>query len=73
MIYDSSKNYLNQTITMVFDGSEPSRGEIYEFVRRNYGGSSLVKSYTVYPESPGYGGYTNPGMVKVQLERGENE
>lgn len=72
MIYDSSKNYLNNTITLVFDGAEPSRGEIYEFVRRNYGSDTVV-SFNVYPEHAGYGGYTNPGTVKVQLAHKENK
>ena len=72
MIYDSNKNYLNNTITMVFDGPEPTRGEIHEFVRRNYGEVPVV-SFTIEPESKGYGGYTNPGIVKVQLAQQENE
>jgi hypothetical protein len=65
MIYDSSKNYLDRTITLVFDGNEPSSDDIKEYCIRNYG--EAPASFDIDPEHEGLCGYTNPGIVKVQL------
>ena len=65
MIYDSSKNYLDRTIILVFDGADPSSDEIKEYCIRNYG--ETPESFEIDPEHEGFGGYTNPGIVKVQL------
>ena len=37
MMYESSKDYGNNTVLIIFDGETPSRGEIIDYVKRNYG------------------------------------
>jgi hypothetical protein len=67
MIYESSKNYLNNTLTLVFDGNvAPTEDEIRDYCKRNYGVNGLFEFYIDLPRE-GYGGYQNEGIVKVQL------
>ena len=61
MIYDSSKDYMTGTVTLVFDGVEPTVDQIYDYCRNNYG--SQEGSFVVEPATA-HGGYLNPGIVK---------
>jgi hypothetical protein len=65
MITDSSKNYLDNTLTLVFEGESVSEQEVREFCQRNY--KVVPVSIDIEPPNEGFGGYPNPGVVKVQL------
>lgn len=65
MITDSSKNYLDNTLTLVFDGDTPSDADIREYCKKNYGAGVL--EYYIDPPNEGFGGFPNPGIVKVTL------
>lgn len=65
MITDSSKNYLDNTLTLVFDDVEPTVEEIFDYCIQHYSGTPT--EIDIEPANEGYGGYTNPGIVKVQL------
>lgn len=62
MITDSSKNYLDGWVTLVFDGVTPTITEINEYCQRNY--SFTPKSIDIDEPREGFGGYPNPGIVK---------
>jgi hypothetical protein len=65
MITDSSKNYLDNTLTLVYDGEDISNQEIFDFCKRNYGVEPV--EFDIEPPNVGFGGFPNPGIVKVQL------
>jgi hypothetical protein len=65
MITDSSKNYLDNTVTMVYDGEDISVTEIFEYCKKNYGVAPV--EFDIEPPNEGFGGYPNPGIVKVRL------
>jgi hypothetical protein len=68
MIYDSSKNYLDGWVTLVFDGTDPTLGEVVDYVTKNYG----FTTNSVAIESPceGFGGFPNPGIAKAHPLKG---
>jgi hypothetical protein len=63
MIYDSSKNYLDGWVTLVFDGADPTLFEVVDYVKRNYG--FIPKSVDIESPCEGFGGYMNSGIVKA--------
>ena len=65
MITDCSKNYMDNTLTLVFEGESVSEQEIRDFCQRTYKVEPVA--IDIEPPNEGYGGYTNPGVVKVQL------
>ena len=65
MITDCSKNYMDNTLTLVFEGESVSGQEIRDFCQRNY--NVVPVSFDIELPNEGYGGYPNPGVVKVQL------
>ena len=67
MITDSSKNYLDNTLTLVYDGEDVSIHEVFDYCKRNYGVEPV--GFDVEPPNEGFGGLTNPGIVKVRLPR----
>jgi len=67
MITDSSKNYLDNTLTLVYDGETVSIQEIYDYCEQNY--NVVPVSFDIEPPNEGFGGYPNPGIVKVRLRR----
>ena len=68
MIYDSSKNYLDGWVTLVFDGVTPTTDEINEYCKRNYG--FVPKSVYIDGPNEGFGGFPNPGIVKCAEREG---
>jgi hypothetical protein len=68
MITDSSKNYLDNTLTLVYEGTDITDQEIIDYCKRNYGTEPV--SFFVEPPNEGFGGFPNPGIVKVDLPRG---
>jgi hypothetical protein len=67
MITDGSKNYLDNTLTLVYDGETVSTQEIYDYCRQNYNVEPVV--FEIELPNEGFGGYPNPGTVRVQLPR----
>lgn len=67
MITDSSKNYLDNTLTLVYDGETVSVQEIYDYCEQNY--TVVPVSFEIELPNEGFGGYPNPGTVRVQLPR----
>lgn len=67
MITDGSKNYLDNTLTLVYDGETVSIQEIYDYCDQNY--NIVPVSFDIEPPDEGFGGYPNPGIVKIQLPR----
>ena len=67
MITDGSKNYLDNTLTLIYDGETVSTQEIYDYCRQNYNVEPVA--FEIEPPNEGFGGYPNPGTVKVQLPR----
>jgi len=65
MITDSSKNYLDNTLLLVFDGETVSEQEVRDYCQRYYGAEPV--EIDIKPPSEGFGGYPNPGTVRVQL------
>ena len=65
MITDCSKNYLDNTLTLVFEGESISEQEVRDYCQRNY--NVVPVSIDIEPPNEGFGGYPNPGVVKVQL------
>ena len=65
MITDSSKNYLDNTLTLVYDGDDVSVQEILDYCEKCY--QVTPDTFVIDPPSTGFGGYPNPGIVKVQL------
>lgn len=66
-ITDCSKNYLDNTLTLIFEGESVSEQEVREFCQRNYNIEPV--SIDIEPPNEGFGGYPNPGVVKVLLPR----
>jgi len=66
MITDSSKNYSDNTLTLIYDGDVTVQ-QIYDHCQRNY--NVVPVSIDIEPPNEGYGDYPNPGVVKVQLPR----
>lgn len=67
MITDCSKNYLDNTLTLVYDGETVSTQEIYDYCRQNYNVEPV--RFEIEPPNEGFGGYPNPGTVWIQLPR----
>jgi hypothetical protein len=65
MITDSSKNYMDNTLTLVYDGEDISVQEIYDYCKKNYRVEPV--GIDIEPPNEGFGGFPNPGIVKVQL------
>jgi hypothetical protein len=63
MIYDSSKNYLDGWVTLIFDGNDPTLFEVVEYVQKNYG--FIPKRDDIESPCEGFGGFPNPGIVKA--------
>ena len=71
MITDGSKNYLDNTLTLVYDGEDVSTQEIYDYCEQNYKVEPV--RFEIEPPNEGFCGYPNPGIVKVQLPRNLND
>jgi len=67
MITDSSKNYGDNTLTLIYDGETVSVQEIYDYCLQNH--NVVPVSFDIEPPCEGYGGYPNPGTVTVRLPR----
>ena len=67
MITDSSKNYLDNTLTLIYDGETVSIQEIYDYCEQNY--NVVPVSFEIELPTEGFGGYPNPGTVRIQLPR----
>jgi hypothetical protein len=67
MITDCSKNYLDNTLTLVYEGEDVSIQEVHDYCKRNYNVEPV--SFDIELPNEGFGGYPNPGIVKVQLPR----
>jgi hypothetical protein len=65
MITDSSKNYMDNTLTLVYDGEDISDQEILDYCKKNYRVEPV--GFDIEPPNEGFGGFPNPGIVKVQL------
>ena len=67
MITDSSRNYLDSRILLIWEGERPTVNEVEDYMSRNYGS---VENYEFVIEDPseGYGGYTNPGKVYIEYK-----
>lgn len=63
MIYDSSRNYLDGWVTLVFDGANPTSSQVVEYVQHNYG--FIPKSVSIESPCEGFGGMPNPGIIKA--------
>jgi hypothetical protein len=68
MITDSSKNYMDNTLTLIYDGETVSVQEIYDYCLQNHNVVDPI-GFTIEPPNEGYGGYPNPGTVTVRLPR----
>jgi hypothetical protein len=66
MITDGSKNYLDNTLTLVYDGETVSTQEIYDYCKKNHNVEPVA--FEIEPPYEGFGGYPNPGTVKVRLQ-----
>ena len=71
MIYDSSRNYLEGWVTLVFDGVTPTEAEITAYCQRNYG--FTPKSICIDEPCDGFGGFPNPGIIKCSEREGQFE
>jgi hypothetical protein len=67
MITDSSKNYMDNTLTLIYDGLDVSIQEIYDYCKKNHNVEPV--EFEIELPNEGYGGYPNPGTVTVQLPR----
>ena len=69
MITDCSKNYMDNTLTLVYDGDIITKQEVIDYCKRLYGVEPV--ELDIEPPNEGFGGFPNPGIVKVLLPRGE--
>ena len=67
MITDGSKNYLDNTLTLVYDGETVAIQEIYDYCRQNYNVEPV--EFEIELPCEGFGGHPNPGTVWIQLPR----
>ena len=67
MITDSSKNYMDNTLTLIYDGLDVSIQEIYDYCRQYYDVEPI--GFNIEPPNEGFGGYPNLGVIKVRLPR----
>ena len=67
MITDSSKNYMDNTLTLIYDGETVAIQEIYDYCRQNYNAEPVA--FEIELPCEGFGGFPNPGTVWVQLPR----
>jgi len=67
MITDGSKNYMDNTLTLIYDGETVAIQEIYDYCRQNY--NVVPVEFEIELPNEGFGGYPNPGTVWVQLPR----
>lgn len=70
-IVDSSKDYLDRTVLVSFEGEMPTDDEVIAYVKENYGAElpARITSRTMPSE---YCGLQNPGFVTVaQYEESE--
>jgi hypothetical protein len=61
MIYESSREYGTMVITLLFDGDPPSKEEIDNYTRENYGETG--EAFITPPSR--YYGMDNPGVIIV--------
>ena len=62
-IYDSSKDYGTNEVTIIFDGDIPSKEEIIQYCKKNYG--FIPSSIDIDPPN-NFRGMINPGTIKVK-------
>jgi len=67
MITDGSKNYADNTLTLIYDGETVAIQEIYDYCRQNYNAEPVA--FEIELPNEGFGGFPNPGTVCVQLPR----
>ena len=67
MITDGSKNYSDNTLTLIYDGETVSIQEIYDYCKKNHNVEPIA--FEIESPNEGFGGYPNPGTVCVQLPR----
>jgi hypothetical protein len=60
---DSSKDYGTDEVTITFDGDIPSKEEIIQYCKKNYG--FIPSSIDIEPPS-NYKGLENPGIIRVK-------
>ena len=63
MMYESSKDYISGSITILFDGETPTESEILDFVKDNYAFTGTPQ-IEIEPENE-FRGLTNPAVIKV--------
>jgi hypothetical protein len=67
MITDGSKNYMDNTLTLIYDGETVAIQEIYDYCQQNYNTEPVA--FEIELPCEGFGGFPNPGTVRVQLPR----
>jgi len=67
MINDGSKNYSDNTLTLIYDGETVSIQEIYDYCKKNHNVEPVA--FEIEPPFKDCDGYSNPGTVWVQLPR----
>ena len=67
MITDSSKNYMDNTLTLIYDGETVAIQEIYDYCKKNHNVEPVA--FEIELPCEGYGGFHNPGTVWIQLPR----
>jgi hypothetical protein len=60
---DSSKDYGTDEVTITFDGDIPSKEEIIQYCKKNYG--FIPSSIDIDPPSD-FRGMVNPGIIRVK-------
>ena len=60
---DSSKDYGTDEVTITFDGDIPSKEEIIQYCKKNYG--FVPSSIDIEPPSD-FRGMSNPGIIRVK-------
>lgn len=67
---DSSKDYGTDEVTITFDGDIPSKEEIIQYCKKNYG--FIPSSIDIEPPS-NYKGLENPGIIRVKQGMAEGD
>jgi len=65
MIYESSRDYVGNIVTLIFDGDAPSRTEIFEYITKNYTLFNEPKIEITNPSE--HKGLKNPGVITAYL------
>lgn len=68
MIIDSSKDYSKNEILIHYEGDEPSRIELNEFIEKRYGGPQYKAQHIIISRSEPteHNGLKNPGSIVVK-------